>query len=77
MKKWEWVILPTRGGWSGCWYACGQETILEKAEKAARSVMWEDWSEGVLDCPPEECKVLVQVLEKEASWRRLYPTRPY
>ena len=64
MKKWEWGIFPTRGSWAGCWYACGCEDSRENAEKTARSVMCEDWSEGVLDCPPEDCKVLVQVLEE-------------
>lgn len=30
------------------------------AEKTARSVMCEDFRDGVLDCPPDECRVLVK-----------------
>ena len=61
MKKWEWDIFPSKGKCAGCWYACGVETSREDAEKAARSVMDEDWRDGVLDCPPEECRVRVMV----------------
>ena len=61
MKKWEWVIFPSKGKWAGFWYACGVETSREAAEKTARSVMDEDWRAGVLDCPPEECRVRVMV----------------
>ena len=61
MKKWEWVIFPSKGKCAGSWYACGVETSREDAEKAARSVMDEDWRDGVLDCPPEECRVRVMV----------------
>ena len=60
MNKWEWGIFPTRGAWSGCWYACGTESSRDDAMKSAITVMREDWSEGVLDCPPEECRVVVK-----------------
>ena len=58
-RNWEWGIFPTRGAWAGCWYACGVEGSREDAEKAAPEVMCEDWSNGELDCPPDECKVMV------------------
>ena len=61
--KWEWIIKPTRGNWVNCWYAAGCGASREDAMRSAIALMRKEWCDGVLDCPPDECRVLIHPVE--------------